>query len=209
MTSTESTRFSGLERRRAWLFLAAGGLLAVFAAMLGIQELTATVLPQNVVGSLGFAIGFLGLLGLYPSTVDESPRLAATGALLAIFGAGGYLVAWGVAVAEFAELTPPEWLSIANVPILAGMTVGFLVFAIAVHRSDAYSRRLALLLLVPAALFAMNVLRVEVQGPENVRLWLSTLFAIGQALAYLEIGMTLRGEPRDTTTPTRTTDSTA
>lgn len=209
MESSHSARFGVLERWRSALFLVAGGVLVVFAATLAIQEVTATVIPQNAFGPLGFAIGFLGLLGLYPGVVTDVPRLAAAGALLAILGAGGFVVAWLVALVEVAGGTAPAWVELANGPILAGMVLGFLAFAIAVKRSDAYAGQLAVLLLVPAVLLALNVARVELVGAENVRLWVSFLFATGQALAYLGIGITLRAEPAPTEARTRTTDSAA
>jgi low temperature requirement protein LtrA len=79
--------------------------------------------------------------------------------------------------------------------VLVGSVLGFVSFGVASLRTDAYSRTLGVLLLIPAILVVTNVLRFIV-GLEVVMITLGIV--IGDALAMLALGYVLRTEPTPT-----------
>lgn len=107
------------------------------------------------------------------------------------------------AVANLGRLTgvadePPAWFAAFTLLTLGGIVPGVLTVGVAVRRTGVQSRSLGLLLLVPALLFAVNVVRVTTLGP---RAPTGAPFVLGggQALALLAIGLWLRttGTPTD------------
>lgn len=65
-----------IERQTGALFLVAGAMFFVFAAMWGVEAFLNRSAPKNIFGPAGFAFAFLGMLGLYPALADRSRRLA-------------------------------------------------------------------------------------------------------------------------------------
>jgi exosortase/archaeosortase family protein len=77
--------------------------------------------------------------------------------------------------------------------IIVGIILGFLAFAIATLRTDSQSQHVGVLLLAPAAIFAVNFVRVLVLGTTTPT-WAPFVLGSGQALALLAIGYSLRTE---------------
>lgn len=186
-----------LARRRSSLFLGGGLFVVGFAAGFVVEATTGRAVPESVLGGVGFTLGFLGLLGCYPSIAERRPRLATLTGALAVLGAVGFAVTVVTGLAEVAPFVVPAWLESLVVLNILGLLVGFTAAGYAVLTSGAGSRRLGLLLLAPAGIFAVNFVRVLLRGgpgSETILPEVSAVLAAGQALALLGIGLTLRTE---------------
>jgi len=195
MSRTGTLPWEPLERWRASAFLASAGLFAVFAALWGADAVT-DIAPRpavDVFGPAGWLLAFVGLLGLYPELSERSSLSSRAGAVFTAVGAVGAAV---TAVANFGHLTgvtgePPAWFAAFSLPLLVGIILGFSTVAITVLRTRPQSRTLGLVLLLPAVLFAVNIVRVTTFGPRDPT---GAPFVLGgaQALAVLAIGFALR-----------------
>lgn len=145
----------------------------------------------------GYVAGFLGLLGLYPTVAERSPRLAGVGAITAFLG----LVAFSVfTVTNLAELLglasgdPPGWTAF-TVMAASGFIVGYLAVGIVVLRSGVYSRTVGLLLVLPGVIIILMfaTIALEIASPASV-----FVVSAGQAMTHLAIGSTLRAETEST-----------
>jgi hypothetical protein len=197
-----------LEQWSPTLFLVSGVVLVGFAASLAAIGLMDISLPRNVFAGAGFTLAFLGLLGLYPGLADWSPRLARAGAVFAVLGALGFAVTFVLGVAEVRGITPPAWVEPIQLLNIIGLVLGFFVFGVGTLRTDMYARLLGILLLVPAVVFAVNLVRVGVLGAWTPS-WAPFLLGSLQALAMLSIGYSLRAESAATERPEGPTDMTA
>lgn len=184
--------FDPLEGRTPAMFLVGGGLLVVFAALLGVEAVTGGSAPEDVFGPAGLAFGFIGLLGLYPALVNRTPWLARAGAVFATLGVVGGVVTsvWHVGLWA-APGAIPDYASVFGIGIILGMIPGYLSFGVACLRTDVHARIVGLLMLaVPAVITVMLVSVVTALASADT----AVLLASGQALAHLGIGYTLRAE---------------
>lgn len=186
--------FEPLTSRSPTLFLVAGVLLVGYATFNGVHAFTGVEYEsiENVFGPAGFALGFLGLLGLYPTLRDQNPRLARAGAVCAVLG----MIAFSVfVVANLGEIAgvvpkePPSWAVFFVAQAAIGMLVGYVAFAVATVRSDVHSRMLGLLLLAPLAVFTIMLTTSRLGFFPQ---WLAFAISSGQAVAHLSIGYKLR-----------------
>lgn len=168
--------------------------MVIFAASLGIEAIMDTSAPEDIFGPAGLVFGFIGLLGLYPKLVDQSPKLVKTGGLLAVLGVVGGTVTsvWHIGVlAGVVPADTPVYIGIFSVGILLGMIPGYLSFGIASLRTDIHSRTVGFLLLaVPAVVTVMLLSVVTSLSSANS----AVILASGQALAHLGLGVTLQYE---------------
>lgn len=196
MTTGESV-FAPLERMRSTLFLTAGTILIGFAVSLFLIGVLETA-PQDafeyrVFSGAGYGLAFLGLLGLYPELVTQSPWLSRAGAVFAIIGAVMFFLSFvtvglpGVAFL-FGMAEPVALLN------FVGLLFGFLLFGLASLRSDHYPRRLGILLVLPSIFVAVNFTGGIVTGSNWTFPWLVVALGSGQALTMLAVGYTLRTE---------------
>lgn len=190
-----------LEDRSATLFLVAGGLLAVFAGLLGVEATTGGSAPEDVFGPPGYAVAALGLLGLYPALADRSRWMAGIGAVAAAAAAVGWTILTVLSVLEVAGLSgeaAPEETVLGAVALGAtglGMILGYPLFAIASLRSDPHPRTLGLLLLAPPVIFvAVFAVLAPLLGAGQDAGWGPFVAGGAQAVAHLAIGFALRGE---------------
>jgi hypothetical protein len=185
------------EENASTLFLAAGGLLIVFAALMGYQAFVDSSVnfadnEADIFGPTGLLFGFLGLIGLYPTLADRSPNLARVGAASAAVGVVGAAV---IAIGNLLTLAgvlagPPSWAAVLSLGILVGMIGGFPVFGIGCLRTGVHSLAVSLFLLSPVAIFV-----VMVSGGLNAVMDDAVArfgLASGQAASHLAIGITLR-----------------
>lgn len=188
-----------LEDRSATLFLVAGGLLVVFAVLLGVEAVTGGSAPEDVFGPPGFAIAALGLLGLYPALAERSRWLAGIGAVAAAIASVGWAVLTVLSILELvgvSGMATPEETVFGAVALGAtglGMLLGYPLIAIATLRSDDHPRTLGLLLLAPPVIF-VSVFAVLAPILGEGGAWGPFIAASAQAAAHLAIGFRLRGE---------------
>lgn len=197
-----------LERHNAALFVIAGVLTGITATLsaLGTYMNAADTGTGILIAPFAFALIFLGLLGLYPRLVERTPRLARVGAGFAVLGA---VLAPLLALVGAVDLLG---LLAGEVPVWAYAThllgrhsgqVGFVLFSVAVLRTDVYPRRIGYLLLAPATIMLLALTSIIVGAPQ----WTTPPLVGIHALAMLAIGYDLQDEPptrertRQTTEP--------
>lgn len=194
------------------MFLLAGGLFVVFAGFWAAFAFTdmSSEAVQNVVGPAGWTASFIGLLGLYPSLADRSPRMAAAGAVFAALGVvGGSVSTVGNLLPVLGGMgESPAWLAPIQLLLLFGIVLGFLTAGIANFRTHAWSKGVGLLLLAPAIIFLVNIVRVATLG-STTPTWSPFVLGSGQAIALLGIGYMLRTEPLSADDATSSVETTA
>jgi hypothetical protein len=113
----------------ALLVLVAGAVLVIYAALHGLEAFMDVAYPMvrdGIIRPIGYVLGFVALLGLYPKAVDRSPKLARAGAVFAVLGAVGWFVTGFESLAEHAGADPPAWLGAFGLLILLGFVLGYL-----------------------------------------------------------------------------------
>lgn len=201
-------RLAPLERWSPTLFVVGGVIVTGFAALGVVAPFTDASSPRvrNVL-TIGYVLGFVGLVGLYPAFADRHPWLARAGAASAALVAVGFPLNVIVSLGQLAGLVAgegPAWVNVFIPLVILGMLVGYLSFGIASYRTPEYSQTVAFLLVVPAVLFA-----VVIDGTVTVGLgqWAFVLSS-GEALGIIGIGRRIRierkagGDPKTTASPT-------
>ncbi|ADB60800.1 hypothetical protein Htur_1915 [Haloterrigena turkmenica DSM 5511] len=199
MASVTKPQWGSFAKWSATAFLVAGLLMVVDAAIVATNIVTGEegflVLGQAFVGA-AWTGALIGLLGLYPGLADRSRWLSRAGVVFAGIGVVTFAVMAVVSLVDYVGILAGEFDSIGVffIPgVLVGSVLGFVAFGVASLWTDAYSRTLGVLLLVPAILVATNILRF-VAGLEAATLTLAIV--IGDALAMLAIGYVLRSSPQ-------------
>lgn len=207
------TRFESLERWSAAAFLAAGALLAGFAARNAVIAFGGGFPPQTTQALyLVFVVpaelaAYVGLLGLYPRLADRVPRNAGLGALLAVIGTVAVLGFGASATADlFAAMSRPSPVSqVLFLVTLLSTVLGFVVLSVASLRAR-ISRRVGLLLLVPPATYVVMLAGMVVgYAPE----WSTFALSATQAGAHLALGVALRSRSDAANSPEQSVDSAA
>lgn len=195
MASGDESTLHTLERWSPTLFLISGVLLIVYATAQGLWAFT-DVMPKNHGFEIGYTLGFLGLLGLYPRVARRSPLLARVGALAA---ASGVLAIAYVSLNDYVHITGlmegdlPGWQLLRMTPLI-GFIIGYLAFGIASLRSHVYSLRLGLLLLLPGVITILMLASILTGHPILSRFQTVFVVSAGEAMAHVAIGTTLRSE---------------
>lgn len=186
-----------LDGKSPTLFLVAGGILVVYAILHGTEAFLDTGYPMvrdGIVRPVGYVVGFVAVLGLYPSLSDRSPKLARVGAIFTSLGAVGWFVSGFVGssrgLAAHLGMDPPAWLGVFGLLIMLGFVVGFPSFGVASLRTGVFSRTVGLVLLAPILVMGANVAFVtgEFVDTAVARFVVST----GDALIVLALGVVLR-----------------
>lgn len=194
------------EGKSATLFLAAGGLLVIFAANTGARVFTdgGYSAVHSTVGPAGFLLGIVGLLGLSPALAGRTPKLARVAGVVAAIPAVGWFVIAVFGIGRAAGILPgmSVVLPVPVVPVLVILTtiLTYVLFGVADLRAGVHLRAVSFALLVPAVPFLLLIVGLAVLGPVE-----GAEFAIdvGHALAHLTVGIALRtaGVPDDRAEP--------
>lgn len=195
-----------LERRTGTLFLIAGAMFSVFAAMWGVEAFMNRPAPKNIFGPAGFVFAFLGMLGLYPALADRSRRLARLGAVVVIVGtvgaAGNSLsyIGWWVLPAVVPDPNTVALVGAMVGGMLLGQFLGYTSFGVASLRAGVHSRAVGLLLVAVPTVLVVMIATVAI-GYDSAGS--ATVLGSVQALVHFAIGFTLRtgGIPTDQTEP--------
>lgn len=190
-----------LERRSETLFLVAGGLLVGYTTLNGLTAFTDVASPmvEDVLGPVAFAVGFLGLLGIYRALFDRTPRLARAGAVFAVLGGVGF---GAIALQSLGQLTglvsahPPAWFPVVLLLGATGTILGFPLCGVAVLRTGVHSRTVGTLLMAPTVIFALMLSQAALFAQfglfsESTMQLSAFLISSGQAVAYLSVGYAL------------------
>lgn len=197
MLGSNTEIWNALEEHSTTLFLAAGALLVVFAALLGVEAFMDTTAPEDIFGPPGFLLAMLGVAGISLTLADQAPRLARGTAVLAGVSAVGWLLITLTSIAETLAILPPleEMGPLGMVVVMAGglpMLLAYLLAGGAAFQTGTLSRTVALLLLVPPLVFALMLSGVLQTFLDQA----TGAFVLGslQALSNLGIGLALRAE---------------
>lgn len=181
-----------IEARVSTLFLVAGGLFVVFAALHGVEAFAGRSAPKDVFGPAGFAFAFVGMLAMYPGLVDRNPRLARFAALFAVLGVAASTVTslWHVGQWAF-HVTIPDYASVVALGMVLGQFLGYVPFGVATLRTDAGSRTVGLLLVAVPTVLAVMIGTVATGYATS-----GSAVVLGgvQALIHFAIGLSLRAE---------------
>jgi len=189
-----TTMLAPLEKWSPRLFLVAGAVLVIYAALHRLEAFMDVAYPMvrdGIIRPIGYVLGFVALLGLYPKAVDRSPKLARAGAVFAVLGAVGWFVTGFESLAEHAGADPPARLGAFGLLILLGFVLGYLSVSVASRRADSLSRITGIMLLTPILVVVVNLVIAATgyTSPEG-RFVVSSGFAV----AHLAIGLSLRTE---------------
>lgn len=188
------------------MFVVAGGLMVILAALWAVEIFMDTDMEpaRNFFGPAGFAVAWVGLLGLYPALADRTPWLARTGVLFVVIGIVGTVGGALSAGSQLAGILAarPEWVDLFQLPLLIGIVLGFLTFSVVVLRTGVYSQIVGLLILAPAVMYPAVLVAVGIMG-ENYPYVLHIVHNSAEALVLLGVGFFLRstGLPTDRSEP--------
>lgn len=182
-----------LERRSPTLFLIAGGVLVIYAALNGLWAFTNMVTEQNGL-EIGYVLGFLGLLGLYPTLVGRGPWVTRAGAVAAVCGIVALSFISVNDPAQLAGITSgnlPGWSVFRFLP-LVGSIVGDLSFGVASLRSDTYPLSVGLLM-TPGLIVVVMLVHI-VAGYASA--FSAFVISAGEAMATRLLALPFRRHPR-------------
>lgn len=194
MAGFSAAQWSALEEWSPTIYLVAGLVLVVYVSLLGYQAFVDPSVnfhdnEAGIVGPVGFAIGFIGLLGLTPSLSAVRPRLAKVGSVLAAIAVIGWTVIALSGIASQAGVEPPTAIQALGFLGMLGMIFGYAVFGIGMLRTNTGPRRLGTLLLAPPVLFVLLAIGNAVTGGTAVG---AVLISSGLCLTHLGLGVILR-----------------
>jgi hypothetical protein len=192
--TSSTVPWNALEQWSATLFLVAGGLLVVHTVIHVLMAFTNVTYPfhhEVPFGVVGMILGLIALLGLYPQLGDRSPKLARTGAILAVLATFGWLVIGTTALAEDLGMSPPDWLGIFGILTILTFSLGYLVFSAAGLRTDIIARATALAVGTPVVVMVYNLSVALTTGGTREG---QVIVAAGFALTHFVIGAALRVE---------------
>lgn len=206
--------WDGLEKWNSQVFLLAGVLLAGVALYKGVGDVTSwsvTMEVDLVVGGLALMAPVIGLLGLYPGLREAAPRLAVVGILSALISTVVVLTILGWFVTTTLQLgrfpvwdEAPIWAAAALAVVFLTLALGFLLFGLAGLRTSVLSRRVSLLLIVPAVMWIGLLANVGLRVIPNFDFYVYVVnFVTVLAIGYLVRNgreLTDRSEPTPETT---------
>lgn len=195
MTIGKHSQGGSLQTWSPVLFLAAGGVLLVYAGTYGLEVLGGARYPglQEVLLASGYAIGFVGLLGLYPGNRARVPvgaRVATGAGAVALVG---WLALLAAGVGEVAMGSPTESDVLPGAFFVAHpvtMVLAYGLFAVAILRRGFHSRTAGRLLLVPPTL-VVALLVGGIVYPGEFPLG-AFVISTGQGMAHMAVGYALR-----------------
>jgi hypothetical protein len=189
-----------LEGKSSTLFLLAGGVLAVFATNTAARVFADSGLSavHCIVGPAGFFLGIVGLFGLYPALVSQTPTLVRVTGVVAAIPAMGWFVITVFGIGSSAGVLPGMSVVFPPVfPMLVVLTtiLAYLLLGVTSLRAESHSRAVSIALLLPAVPFLTLIVGMAVLGPVEVA---EFIIDSGHVLAYLLVGFTLRSESGST-----------
>lgn len=195
MLKNNKVTWSALEQWSPTLFLIGGAGVVTHAALMGIEAFTALATPPDVFVTTGHMIALVGLLGLFPSVVSRTPRLARLAVTIGAVAIAGWSVTtvgkFGV-VAGFWSSLNAALPGIFFIILLGSSILTYGLFGVASLRSGLGSRIDGLLVLAPGGLIAVLLVDSAITGLSALD---GFLIGGGLAIAMLALGFKLRTWP--------------
>lgn len=211
MTGSDSA-LARLEGKTSTLFFTAGVIMGIVAGLFAAEVFMGRGVDTllSIAGPAGFGVAFLGLLGLYPTLVNRTPRLARAGAVSLGIGVAGTLILVVGGVGELVGLyaEAPGWVDAANFLLLIGVILGFSAFGVGVLRTGTHSRSVGLLMLWTPVVFGGFIIVVGtlILGATFPH-WIHVGHSGSEALVYLSLGYLVRIGKRPVDRAQSTADS--
>lgn len=191
MGETNTIGWGSVERASPRLFLLGGTLVVGHAAIRGLEAFTAITPPVDVFAPMGYLLALVGLLGLYPSLRERTPRLTRVASSMAVIPLVGWIVITAVSVGELTGVAPQAAVLPGAVfgVHMVGLILTYVLFGAAVQRSGRHPRAVGVLLFVVPTLFIGMLVGAAVMGQSAVG-----PFVVGSllALSHLAIGYSLQ-----------------
>lgn len=185
-----------LDGKSSTLFLVGGAILVVYAAFHGMEaflDMDYPMVRDGIIRPVGYILGFVAVLGLYPKLAGRSPKLARLGVIITGLAVVGWFVSGFLGptrgLAMHLGVDTPGWLNAFGILIALGFLVGLPSFGIASLRTEVYSKSVGLLLLAPILVMVVNF--AIVGGGFTSPFW-RFVVSIGDALIILALGVALR-----------------
>jgi hypothetical protein len=164
MSETTTLILKSLEARRTLAFTIAGVLMAANLAILLFNFSAGTEdqfldLGQALIGG-SWAVGFLGLLGFYPSLSERSRWLTRIGGIASVIGFVAMVVMTIISFSTFVDLLSGsygDYVPLFLPGIFIGIVFGFGSFGIATLRFGTYTTTVGALFLLLVCTFLFNV----------------------------------------------------
>lgn len=198
MVNASNSRLASIERWSSTLFLIGGGLLVGHAVLLSVQAFTRLSTPQDVFGPIGHLIALAGVLGLYPTLVRRMSRVARVAGTVAVVA----LMSWTVmtvmrflALAGIFSSVSDVLPSVFFIFLFASTILTYILFGVATVRADDSPRNVGLLLLTPAVLLVVALVKSALSGVTDLD---GIVIGGGLALSMLALSYTLQMRDRPT-----------
>lgn len=206
MVFNATVTWQSLEKWGPTAFIVGGLAWGVLIALAATNMVTAVTVPSGLIPVFligGLLAAYIGLLGFYPQVSDTAPRLSLTGVVATAVAIAilAFAVAYTVATSSFTQGPPfPVF------PLLVLSTfIGFLLLGTASLRTSTPTRRIGILLIVPAVawlgdiLFVVITSALEVDAVVGIPLVVIPMLGIVVAsVAMLGAGYLLRAHPDST-----------
>jgi len=196
MDRATASRWESIGRWCPELILVGGGLLVGHAALLGVRAVSKLATPPDVFGPTGHLVALVGLFGLYPALVGRTPRVARVGsavAAVAVAGWGAMTVARSLAIVGVVSSTGDVLPGAFPVLVFGSTILTYGLFGVATVRVDDSPRVVGALVLAPAALIVVALVKAAVTGVTALD---GLVIGGGLALSVLALGYTLRTRDR-------------
>lgn len=198
MVNASNSRLASIERWSSTLFLIGGGLLVGHAVLLSVQAFTRLPTPQDVFGPIGHLIALAGVLGLYPTLVRRMSRMARVAGTVAVVA----LMSWTVmtvlrvlALAGIVSSVSDVLPTVFFIFLFASTILAYILFGVATVRADDSPRNVGLLLLTPAVLLVVALVKSALSGVTDLD---GIVIGGGLALSMLALSYTLQMRDRPT-----------
>lgn len=181
-----------VERWSPTVLVVAGSLLVGHTGMLAVQAFTGLTPPPDVFGPSGHLVALAGLMGLYPTLADRTPRVALVAGAAAAVALGGWAlltITRFLAVLGFVASASDVLPAVIVMAMFGATVLTYGLFGAATVRVDEISRVVGPLALAPGALLV-----VAIVGSATVDAVALLGFVIGGglSLSVLALGFTLR-----------------
>lgn len=214
MSSSHTGRWERLDNRCEIAMLVAGVALAgvaVYKAVFFLTPVEVSTVVDTGYGGLALVLTAVALLTLYPRVWDGAPKTATTAALSSGLSIGFVIVVWGWLIGTTIQLgrvpiipeEAPIWTAVALLGNFITLSLGFILFAVASHRTDSIPRSASRLLLVPALLWLGLIANIAISLIPNM----SILVYAVNAVAVGGVGYLLRARGHGASTRVRATES--
>lgn len=188
-------RWNSLEKGSPTLFLIAGVVLIIYAALYGVEASMGLAYPdaRDFLLPTGYILGVAGLLGLYPTYAERATKLLRVGAIMAVGSLVGWLALLAFSFGDVAGGNIPQSDILPGIFFMVHpmmMILAYSLFALAIIWADFNSWILSLFLLGSPILFIVLLMGPVIRSGDFPLG--AFVISSGQAMTHLAIGYVLQ-----------------